>query len=361
MDSLAGLEPLAAGTVLSDRYLVEFILGQGGMGSVYFSRDQRLNGQPVAIKEMRLPPLDERSQQQAIAQFRQEAYFLTVLDHPNLVKVTDFFEQDGRHYLVMAYIKGRSLGELLKGMNEPFPVPRVLEWTVQLVEVLAYLHGQNPPILFRDLKPNNIMLDSSGGLHLIDFGISRVLTPDSYTATFMQGVGSADYCPLEQYQGAGGTDQRSDIYSLGATLFHLLTLHPPPRVAELVSENRPVPSPKRYNPNLPAPLEELIVHMMAVRKEDRYRNMDQVRTQLQKTIRALEGGDEPGPERPGARRRREAATKPATRTPTLQGPWLALGGLTLVVLALMVWLVVQMNAPARSGSPSPSPVASQPR
>lgn len=354
MDSLPGLEPLSAGTVLANRYLIEFILGQGGMGSVYFARDNNLNGQPVAIKEMRLPPLDERSQQQAIAQFRQEAHFLTVLEHPNLVKVTDFFEEEGRHYLVMAYIKGRSLGEMLKTMKEPFPVPRVLDWTNELVDVLAYLHGQNPPILFRDLKPNNIMLDSTGALRLIDFGISRVLTPDSHTATFLQGVGSADYCPLEQYQGAGGTDQRSDIYSLGATLFHLLTLHPPPRVAELVADNRPVPSPKRYNPNLPAPLEELIVHMMAVRKEDRYRNMEQVRSQLAKTVRALESGEPAAP-----RRRREAAPPPArpARQASGQGPWLALGGLTLVVLVLLVWLVVQMNAPPKGATPSPSPVS----
>lgn len=353
-----GIEPLDAGTVLSNRYLVEFVLGRGGMGAVYFARDRDSGNQPVALKEMRVQVIDPKAQRQAIEQFRQEALFLANLDHPNLVKVSDFFVEDGRYYLVMAYIKGKTLGEMLKAQSEPFPINHVLEWAVQLVDVLAYLHSQKPPILFRDVKPQNVMLDSSGALHLIDFGIARNLTPDSVTATFLQGVGSADYCPLEQYQGAGGTDQRSDIYSLGATLFHLLTLQVPPRAAELVSENKPVPSPRRWNPNLPPSLEDLIVNMMAVRKDDRYRSMEHVRSALSKVIRIVEqgGGQRTGPTPNGkpARRRDRPAT---SQLPDgMRSPWLAVGTLTLVVLVLLIWLAIQMTAPPAKPAMTPGAV-----
>jgi len=351
-----GTEPLEAGTLLANRYLVEYVLGRGGMGAVYFARDRTRNGDPVALKEMRVQSMDPKAQRQAIEQFRQEARFLANLDHPNLVKVSDFFVEEGRYYLVMAYIKGKSLGELLRGRSEPFPIKSVLEWAVQLVEVLAYLHKQDPPILFRDVKPQNIMLDSDGALHLIDFGIARNYTPDSATATFLQGVGSADYCPLEQYQGAGGTDQRSDIYSLGATLFHLLTLQVPPRAAELVSDNRPVPSPRRWNPNLSSGLEDLIVKMMALRKDDRYRSMDQVRAALNRVIKNLDQRN--GQERP-RRRRREKKGSIVLPISGWGSSWLAVATLTLVVLGLLVWLAVQMTAPAGNPKPGNTPSASR--
>ena len=336
-------EPLEAGTVLANRYLVEFVLGQGGMGAVYFARDNTRDAEPVALKEMRVVAGDPKGQRQAVEQFRQEATFLAHLDHPNLVKVSDFFVEGGRYYLAMAYIKGKTLGEMLKAQSEPFPVPKVLKWAVQLVDVVAYLHSQDPPILFRDVKPQNVMPDTTGALRLIDFGIARNFTPDSQTATFLQGVGSADYCPLEQYQGAGGTDQRSDIYSLGATLFHLLTLQVPPRAAELVTENRPVPSPRRWNPKLPPALEDLVVTMMALRKDDRYRSMEHVRTALNKVIRALEeGGRAAQPVALAKRKRDKVSTTVPSRA--VSSSWIAVATLTAMVLALLVWLALQMTA-----------------
>lgn len=135
---------LATGSLLADRYLIEFILGQGGQGAVYFALDLDRNGEPVALKEMLVPRVDPRIQLQAIEQFRQEAMFLHRLDHPNLAKVYDFFEEKERYYLVMDYIKGKSLGELLKTQNQPFQVIRVLQWAIQLAGVLAYLHSQDP-------------------------------------------------------------------------------------------------------------------------------------------------------------------------------------------------------------------------
>jgi serine/threonine protein kinase len=354
-------DALEAGTILSDRYLVEYVLGQGGMGAVYFARDQQLSNLPVAVKEMRVQSGDEHLQRQAIEQFRQEAQFLSVLDHPNLVKVFDFFIQNGRYYLVMGYIKGRTLRELLRTQTEFFPLKLLLEWTVQLVDVLHYLHSQNPPILFRDVKPSNIIVDADNRLRLIDFGIARCLHPDEATATFLQGMGSADYCPLEQYQGVGGTDQRSDIYSLGATLYHLLTLKVPPRAGELAAENKKVPSPRMLNPSIEPALEDLVVNMMAVYKQDRYGSMTQVRAALQKVNRNLEIREERAS---GGARQRAGVEGPARAGPKgqqQQTTTMILAALTAVMLFLMGWLVTQMSqAPTPPAPPKASSSPAQP-
>ncbi|MBN9414569.1 MAG: protein kinase [Candidatus Eremiobacteraeota bacterium] len=279
---------LEEGTVLANRYKVEKVLGQGGMGAVYLARDGSLGDKAVAVKEMRVTAGDDEG---ALKQFRQEAQFLANLEHPNLVQVSDFFSAEGRHYLVMAYVKGQNLGEMLLARKGAFPVGKVLEWGRQLAGVLHYLHTQDPPILFRDLKPSNIMLDATGNVRLIDFGIARSFNPEGVTATFLQGMGSAGYSPLEQYQGAGGTDPRSDIYALGATLFHLTTNRVPPSPVELVSENRPMPSPKRWNPTLPTAVEQVLLKMLAVRKDDRYQTMEQVRALLDLAARNLQQDD----------------------------------------------------------------------
>lgn len=325
---------LGAGIVLVDRYLIEYILGQGGQGAVYFALDGACNDRPVAVKEMRLPMVDARIQGQVIEQFRQEAMFLHRLAHPNLPKVYDLFHIENRYYLVMDYIKGKSLGELLKSQSQPFQVTRVLEWAVQLADVLAYLHEQKPPILFRDVKPGNILLDSNGSIHLIDFGIARTLAPNSRTVTYLRGAGSADYCSLEQ--AAGGTDQRSDVYSLGATLFHLLTLQTPPRAAELASLNKSVPSPRNWNSAIPAPLEDLIIRMMALRPEDRYGSMAFIKGILIKCTRLLEEGtDKPDPPRKKSRA--------VPKTGPSRSHWVV-AALTAIVAAFLVWLAFHLRS-----------------
>ncbi len=350
-------EALEAGTILSDRYEIEYVLGLGGMGAVYLARDLQQNRAAVAIKEMRVQAGDQNMQRQAIEQFRQEGQFLSVLNHPNLVKVFDFFVQNGRYYLVMSYVQGKTLRELLKTQTEFFPLKTLLEWTVQLVDVLSYLHGQTPPILFRDVKPSNIIVDSENRLRLIDFGIARCLHPDEATATFLQGMGSADYCPLEQYQGVGGTDQRSDIYSLGATLYHLLTLKVPPRAGELAAENKKVPSPRMLNPSIEPALEDLVVNMMAVYKQDRYGSMTQVRAALQKVNRNLELRQERAALSSAGRQRiAEGAPKPPPGK-SQSTTWI-LAGLTAVMLFLMGWLVTQMSSGGTPGAtPRPSNTA----
>lgn len=320
-------ETLEPGSLLAGRYHVEYLLGQGGMGSVYFARDRQHGDRAVALKEMRSSAVDPRAQRQAIEQFHQEAQFLHTLDHPNLVKVSDFFAENGRYYLIMDYVHAPSLSEMLKKQKEPFPVQQVLDWAVQLADVLTYLHSQDPPILFRDVKPSNILVEPQGKLRLIDFGIARRMTPGSTTITLLKGVGSAEYAPIEQC--AGGTDQRSDIYSLGATLFHLLTLKSPPRAADLVAKRKPPPSPKGWNPKVPPPLEDLVVTMMAVQKDQRYATMEEVKNGLVRVIQQIE-------ERQRTRPRGKTGPIPSqSKLPTM---WLALGGLTVIVLGLLFWL-----------------------
>lgn len=330
-------ECLEAGTLLAGRYLVEFVLGRGGMGAVYFARDQAHMAEPLAVKELRMNCIPSL-QEEAVKQFHQEASFLYHLEHPSLVKVRDFFLDNGRYYLTMNYVRGKTLAEMLRSQKQPFEIREVIGWTRQLLDVLDYLHSQTPPILFRDLKPGNVMVDPEGKLHLIDFGIARCLVDGSRTATILQGVGSPDYCPLEQYQG-GGTDQRSDLYGLGATLYHLLTLKPPPLASEVALSGRPVPSPRRINPLILSPLEDLIIRLLALRKDDRYANVAQVRGALIKVESAYDrpkGSQAVVAEKPPA----SARAKRTNGSP--QG--LLLGGLTLLVVGLLVWLILQMKS-----------------
>jgi len=227
MTGLTGM--LRTNTVLSNRYAIVHKLGRGGMAVVYLVNDSRLVGKQWAVKEMSDAGLvDPAEKQKAIAAFQQEARLLARLNHQNLTKVVDYFEENNKHYLVIDFVDGQTLDYLLTLRNRPFPEAQVLYWAVQLCKVLSYLHHQSPSIIFRDLKPSNIMIEEkSGAVKLIDFGIARLFKPGQSrdTANF----GTAGYAPPEQY-GRGQSDARSDIYALGATLHHLLTLRDPAEV-----------------------------------------------------------------------------------------------------------------------------------
>jgi serine/threonine-protein kinase len=203
------------------------------MGCVYQAEDMRLDGRLCAVKEVQHDPSsDEDTQRQSHQQFHREASILARLDHPCLPKVSDFFSQAGRDFLVMDYVPGHDLKEIMDASRREglqLPEDRVLEWAEQLSAALAYLHRQDPPVLHRDIKPGNIKLTPGGLLKLVDFGLVKLLAPDdTRTVTVLQGRGTALYTPLEQYGGeTGHTDARSDIYSLGATVYHLLTNEPP--------------------------------------------------------------------------------------------------------------------------------------
>jgi len=213
------------GRVLDGRYHLTRLLGQGGIGSVYLAEDTQLFDRPVAVKELIEQFATEEERAEAIARFTQEARMLVSLSHPNLPDVRSYFAEDGRHYLVMEYIEGHTLLELLGRANGTLPPATVLEWGCQICEVLAYLHGRTPPVIFRDLKPSNIMLDRHGRIKLIDFGTARLFDTSKHTDTLK--MGSIGYAPPEQYQGRGQTSPQTDIYALGVTLHQLLTNQDP--------------------------------------------------------------------------------------------------------------------------------------
>lgn len=209
---------LAQGYELSNRYQVLKPLGQGGHSNVYLLKDLRLKGKKWVGKEMVAQYTDPKDQSLAKKHFEQEANLLATLDHPNLPKVTDYFSQGGKYYLIMEYLQGEDLGTMIDKKKKPFTESEVANWSQQVATVLYYLHNQKNPIIFRDIKPSNIMI-CGGQVKLIDFGIARHFSPTKKGDTLR--IGSPGYSPPEQY--SGQTDQRSDIYSLGVTMHHLLT------------------------------------------------------------------------------------------------------------------------------------------
>lgn len=224
--------------VLRERYQLKESVGQGGMGKVYLAEDLRLPGRLCAVKEVRPEihaTLAERQQEQA--QFLREASLLAQLDHPNLPKVSDFFSDGGLDYLVMDYVPGKNLKELIdesRLRDRHLKVEVVSDWSDQIMDAVAYLHRQAPPVLHRDIKPANIKLTPDGRIKLVDFGLAKVMAgDDSSTITVIQGRGTAYYTPLEQYGAESEhTDARSDIYALGATLYHLYGGQSPPEAKE---------------------------------------------------------------------------------------------------------------------------------
>jgi serine/threonine protein kinase len=189
------------------------------MGAVYFALDTRLNNIPVAIKEMSTRAIGG-DLETSIANFQKEASLLINLRNPALPVIHDFFSQgDNRWYLVMDYIEGHTLKEEVQKRGA-IPEAEVVNWAIQLCDILDFLHKRNPPIIFRDLKPDNIMLTPEGRIKLIDFGIARHFQHGNTTDT--AAYGSSGFAPPEQY-GENQTDSRSDIYALGATMHFLLT------------------------------------------------------------------------------------------------------------------------------------------
>jgi serine/threonine protein kinase len=279
-------EPLASGQVLRDRYVIRKIIGRGGMGSIYLAEDNRLSGRLCALKEVdQEPTLPEAARAQAREQFYREASVLARLDHPNLPKVSDFFSEADRDYLVMDYVPGDDLKTLMdqtRRSGRRLPVAEVVHWANQLADALEYLHGQDPPVIHRDIKPGNLKITPSGLVKLVDFGLVKQMAPDEMTVTVIQGRGTAQYTPLEQYGGdTGHTDPRSDIYAFGATLYHLLTSQPPPE-AKLRFLNSAILSPLRaLNSEINPQLEHAVLWAMALHPDDRPQDIAALRHALQ--------------------------------------------------------------------------------
>ncbi len=219
---MAGTGPLNPGTTLANRYQIERMLGGGGMGVVYLARDQRLANRLCAIKEMVDHFIDQQQRLEANEYFAREADTLAQLKHQAIPAITDRFDADNRHYLVMEYVEGRNLEEELAARNnDPLPESLVVDVARQLCDVLAYLHNMTPPIVYRDMKPSNVMLTSKGRAVLVDFGIARLFK----AARKGTMIGTLGFAPPEQYKGE--IDPRSDIYSLAATMHYMLTARDP--------------------------------------------------------------------------------------------------------------------------------------
>jgi serine/threonine protein kinase len=257
---------LSPQSTLQQRFIIVEQIGRGGMGAVYLATDTRLGNRRVAIKEMSQAHLNTQELAEATMRFQREAHMLGALAHPNLPRIYDSFSEQGRSYLVMDYIEGKTLHAILKEHNgQPIPVAQVLSYAHQLCDVLSYLHQQQPPIIFRDIKPTNVMVTNNGHIFLIDFGIARVFKEGQVQDTIL--LGSPGYAPPEQH-GLTQTNPRSDLYALGATLHYCLTGRDPYHAKDHFN----FPSARQSNPQVPLELDQLIQHMVAYDERDRPAN-----------------------------------------------------------------------------------------
>lgn len=278
-------QSLRSGEILRDRYQIREQIGQGGTGSIYLAEDTRLQGRLCALKEVEhnqaLPP---EVFKQAREQFFREASVLARLDHPNLPKVSDFFSEGPRDYLVMDFVPGMDLRERMQEArrNKTFlPEQEVLHWAVQIADALSYLHHQSPPIVHRDIKPSNLKITPSGVIKLVDFGLVKIMVPDEVTVTIIQGQGTTHYTPLEQYGGDDThTDPRADIFSFGATLYHLLTNEPPAEARQRFLDTRSLAPPREINSRLSSQMEKAILWAMSLHPDNRPRNVNEFRDAL---------------------------------------------------------------------------------
>ena len=266
---------LKSGEILHGRYKIRERIGQGGAGSIYLADDIRLEGRLCALKEVEYDrALPEEIREEARQQFLREATILARLDHPNLPKVSDFFSSGPRDYLIMDYVPGEDLRTIMLDArrNRTFiPEVEVLKWARQIGSALAYMHGLEPAIVHRDIKPSNLKMTPSGLIKLVDFGLVKVMYPDQeMTITVIQGQGTALYTPLEQYgSDETHTDTRTDIYSFGATLYHLLTNEPPPDARKRFIQPASLIAPRDINSSISPRTEKAVLWAMALHPDDR--------------------------------------------------------------------------------------------
>jgi serine/threonine protein kinase len=267
-------QPLAIGTVLKNRYRIVRLVGGGGMAWVY-QVEELPPGSGIlwALKELRPQTQDKAEQATARDLFEQESRLLRGLDQVNIPKIADVFEENGRACLVMEFVWGESLEKRLNATNAPLLETDVLKWAIQLCEALDYLHTRKPPVIFRDLKPSNVMLTNEGVVKLIDFGIARTYKAGKKRDTVA--MGSENYAAPEQW-GKGQTDARSDVYALGATMYHLLA-NMAPTPAFLPSEPLPLGN---YNGALSQNTIAIVDKAMARDRAGRFQSAQEMRQAL---------------------------------------------------------------------------------
>ena len=266
---------LKKGQVLNNRYQIHAVLGEGGFGAVYKVWDDNLQ-RNCAIKENLQVSVESQKQ------FKREAIMLANLNHPHLVRVTDYFIIPNQgQYLVMDYVEGDDLQTILTDYGGPLPSEQALAWIRQVCDALIYIHNQNPPIIHRDIKPANIRVTPQGNAVLVDFGLAKNFGDGVKTLMGAHGL-TPHFAAPEQY-GTGGTDAQSDIYSLGVTLYCLLTYRVPPDSVEiLVGNAEPPPSAIDVNRNIPDAISDAMQRAMQIRRTDRYKSVSDFKNALEK-------------------------------------------------------------------------------
>src|SRR5947199_8408203 len=334
------IETVPSGTVLNGRYRIERVLGSGGFGHVYLAMDQTTN-QQYAVKEYLVSGASGKEQ------LKHEATVLSQLHHPNLPAFQDAFMERGRYYIVLNYIEGNDLTDLLRTArlrNEVVPIAKITSWLLGICDAVLFLHSQQPPVIHRDIKPDNIRITSTGTAVLVDLGNAKAAADGARTLFFIRHQGTPGYAPQEQYPGGSGTDIRSDVYALGGTLYFALVAQEPPSVStrnqhiqqgrsdlltlhEILANNPPEESPEAQaarqfrlgvtKPAKPAPrhsrhvaqlgmlppealkqLNRVIQRAMAMRPQDRYQSVADFATDLRKVVVAMPSPPPSRSERP---------------------------------------------------------------
>lgn len=267
--------------LLKNRYEIIGLLGKGGMGSVYKVVDRSQRGKILAVKELRTANQARDKAAESLTLFQTEALILSRLTHPNLPKVTDYFSIGGSYYIVMEYVHGRTLEQMLEARRgKPVDESLALSWALQICRAMHFLSVQKPrPVVFRDLKPSNIMIDKTGRVKLIDFGIARFFKEEKTEDTYI--YGTPGYAAPEQY-GTGQTDIRSDVFSLGATLHHCLTGRDPS------AHPLDFPDPLLLNPGLNRGTAKIIKKALDQNAQRRYQSALAMKQAIQSVLLNIE-------------------------------------------------------------------------
>ena len=283
---LPAVNQLDPGTVLNSRYEIVRRIGGGGMGAVYLAKDRNLGDAPRAVKEMVESHLDPVQHEKAIGDFKRESLLLTSLEHPCIPTIYDYFYDEtlSRFYLVMKYISGGDLASRMRSSaGGRLDEKTVADWGMQVADVLEYLHSRPKAIIYRDLKPANLMIDgNSGRVMLIDFGIARWVTQQEKGVT---AVGTMGYAPPELF--SGRVEPASDVYSLGATMFHLLTGSDPQDNPLLIFDFTKNPRPRQIAPSISSEMEHILMRAVEYKPEDRFRTAGELRNDLATHLQRL--------------------------------------------------------------------------
>ncbi len=320
---------LDKGVVLQERYEIDMLLGEGGFGAVYKANDRRLK-KAVAVKEML------HQDTKVLRHFEREAELLARMRHPSMTAVTDYFAEGTTYYLVMEYVSGEDLGQYLSRWPQGalMSETQALQIINPVIDAVEYLHRQNPPIIHRDIKPANIRLSTDDSVYLVDFGIAKVYDAQN-PGTMSMLAHTPGFAPIEQYD-EGLIDPRSDLYAIGATLYTMLTREPPPQAPSRVLKDTLVP-PRQYNPAISPQLERIVMRLLALRPEDRYQSVAELRQDMAKLQVAVAPavGATTGAVAGSGEQAEERSRPPAWLWAAIGG-----GGAVIIVMILVVLLVL---------------------